>query len=189
MIENKTLKICKKCNHEKTLDNFYFYKSKNYRDGFCNVCRNECNKQWRRNSYTNKEFYIRENLLKENKNICFICEIIKPLDAFRKSNHVKTGYNNTCKACFSIRDKNMKLKKGYGINLNIFNNLLEKQNNKCEICQIEFNNPSEGFVDHDHKTGKIRGLLCNSCNRGIGLLKDNVNVLLRAVKYIKNSSI
>jgi len=41
-------------------------------------------------------------------------------------------------------------------------------------------------VDHDHNTGKIRGLLCNTCNRALGLLKDNKQLLINALKYLKN---
>ncbi len=41
-------------------------------------------------------------------------------------------------------------------------------------------------VDHDHKTGKTRGLLCSNCNRGLGLLKDSIQIVKNALKYLKD---
>lgn len=70
--------------------------------------------------------------------------------------------------------------------------LIEKQNNKCAIC---FNNETKQrkdgtlsplCIDHCHKTGKVRGLLCNKCNRGIGFFKDNINNLKNAIDYLLN---
>lgn len=49
----------------------------------------------------------------------------------------------------------------------------------------ECGNYSRLSVDHDHQTGKIRGLLCNNCNRAIGLLKDSSDILYKAAKYIE----
>ena len=167
---------------------FYFYKSKNYRDGMCKSCRNQNNKNWRRNTYTDNEYYEREKLIKEGKNKCYSCEDIKPLNSFHKSNHVKTGYRNTCKKCFKIQDKNNKLKVNYNINLDIYNQLLKKQNNSCNICKTKFNKDKDACVDHNHDTKKVRGLLCNTCNRALGLLKDDEIVLYAAIRYLKRHS-
>jgi len=62
----------------------------------------------------------------------------------------------------------------------------EAQNGKCAICGNDF--PSQyraAVVDHDHKTGKIRGLLCNKCNRGIGYLNDDEKILTSAIEYLR----
>lgn len=182
------MKTCKKCNIAKSKDDFYFYKSKNYTDGMCKICRNESNKNWRREALPEVDLYKREKLIASGKNICHVCEEIKPLDAFKKAKHIKTGYHNTCKGCKSISDKNAKLKKHYGINLCEYNKLIVKQNNACEICKIPFNNVVDVCVDHDHSTKEVRGLLCQSCNRGIGLLKENIQVLYSAIRYLKNAS-
>ncbi len=89
-------------------------------------------------------------------------------------------------------DKNIKLKKAYGITLDQYNEMLSKQEGKCMICKSNNNGfynkkPKAFAVDHCHTTGKIRGLLCSDCNTGIGLLKDNIDLLNNAIKYLNKS--
>lgn len=63
---------------------------------------------------------------------------------------------------------------------------MKKQNNVCAICfksELTVRNKNLA-VDHCHKTGIIRGLLCSNCNRAIGLLKDNVVIIKSALKYL-----
>ena len=60
-----------------------------------------------------------------------------------------------------------------------------EQNGRCAICGVpEYELPSRLYIDHDHETGKVRGLLCPSCNTGLGHLKDDPEVLLRACIYL-----
>lgn len=78
------------------------------------------------------------------------------------------------------------LKYHYSITLNEYNDMFEKQNGCCKICfrhQSEFKKSLA--VDHDHKTGKIRGLLCSHCNRGLGSFYDNVEILKNAINYLE----
>lgn len=182
------MKTCKKCCIAKPKEDFYFYKTKNFTDGICKICRNESNKNWRRKTLKNVKLYQRENLIAMGSNICHVCEVIKPLSAFTKSNHVNTGYHNTCKNCKSISNKNAKLKQYYGVNLDDYNKMIFKQENACKICKVKFTNIGDACVDHNHDTKDVRGLLCQSCNRGIGLLKDNIQVLYSAIRYLKNAS-
>lgn len=83
--------------------------------------------------------------------------------------------------------RNNALNCNYGITLKDYNLLLEKQNHKCAICESD-NAGGRGVfhVDHDHETGKIRGLLCHKCNTGIGLLDDNIKILSKAINYLQN---
>jgi hypothetical protein len=76
------------------------------------------------------------------------------------------------------------LKTTYGITPEDYQALYDKNNGKCYIC-LE---TKEYYlhVDHNHNTGKIRGLLCNTCNRGIGLLKDNAEIISRAARYMED---
>ena len=59
------------------------------------------------------------------------------------------------------------------------------QNGECTICGEPFANQSDAFVDRNHKTGKVRGLLCRTCNLGIGYFKDNPKLTTKATEYLK----
>lgn len=86
----------------------------------------------------------------------------------------------------TIRDKNLRQK--FGIGLEEYAELLKAQGGACDICKSS--NPGRKdrthfCVDHDHETGKVRGLLCYTCNFGIGGLKDSVEILTSAIAYLK----
>lgn len=81
--------------------------------------------------------------------------------------------------------KNYFLKNKYGLTLEQYNDLFNKQNGCCAICgvhQKELKLPL--CVDHCHNTNNIRGLLCSKCNSGLGFFKDNVLFLKSAIKYL-----
>jgi hypothetical protein len=132
---------------------------------------------------------------------CSICKESKENKFFVKRNNRVSGIQPYCKDCHnkksrkkynSIAMRNYDLKKSYGIDLEYYECLLKKQNNRCKICKIHIsemksNTKANFCVDHCHKTKIIRGLLCDSCNRGIGLLKDDYNVLLSAYNYLKET--
>jgi len=66
--------------------------------------------------------------------------------------------------------------------------MFEEQNVECQICNVKLNKNryvgDMAVVDHCHATGKIRGLLCNSCNRGLGYFRDNPKFLSNAISYL-----
>lgn len=82
----------------------------------------------------------------------------------------------------------------FRITLEQYQDLLKKQNCKCAICgfklNIEKNSSAKDapHIDHCHKTGKVRGILCQSCNFGIGFLKDSVGNLEKAIEYLTLST-
>jgi hypothetical protein len=84
--------------------------------------------------------------------------------------------------------KNRNLKWNYGISREEYDTLLESQGGCCAICGKEGNPDGQMMsVDHDHKTGKIRGILCRNCNLGIGYLEDNKETLLSAIGYLERA--
>lgn len=65
--------------------------------------------------------------------------------------------------------------------------MLARQNGRCAICNREpFGRWTTFYIDHDHTTGKVRGLLCQKCNAGIGLLMDSIPILFLAIRYLTN---
>jgi len=81
------------------------------------------------------------------------------------------------------------LRRKYGVTLEWYRETLSKQNNVCAICKQPEKAVIKGKVismpvDHCHKTGKARGLLCTKCNRGLGLFDDNPKNLQNAIKYL-----
>ena len=71
----------------------------------------------------------------------------------------------------------------YGLNAENYTSLLEKQNNSCAICKDK----TALEVDHCHRTDKVRGLLCERCNRLLGLGRENLDILIAAMDYLKRT--
>lgn len=75
-------------------------------------------------------------------------------------------------------------KSKYGLNEQEYLDMFEEQNNKCGICNSSFDDV-RACVDHSHETGDIRGLLCDKCNKGLGMFNDNPELLHKAIQYLK----
>ena len=75
----------------------------------------------------------------------------------------------------------------YGLTVEQYDAMLMEQNYVCAICNKSEKSSTRGvlFIDHDHKTGKVRGLLCDTCNRGLGYFYDNKSFLHNAIEYLK----
>ena len=135
---------------------------------------------------------------------CTKCLEVKDLSQFYKASHMKDGKNSICRVCIRIRlnahrklnpqlyknyDKKYYAKYGgrlkrYGLSKAEYTILLHLQGSACAICKT----PDNGklYIDHDHATGNIRGLLCNRCNAGLGMFKDSSTVLLLAISYLSS---
>lgn len=83
------------------------------------------------------------------------------------------------------RQAGYKLLSTYGVTLDQYNEKLKTQNNVCAVCLKECSSGRKLSVDHNHETGQIRGLLCLNCNRAIGNLKDNLNIINNMANYLK----
>lgn len=88
--------------------------------------------------------------------------------------------------------RNYKLKYNFGITLKQYNEMLKDQNGVCAICEHsetvrdhKTDQLKYLSVDHEHSTGKVRALLCNSCNTGLGMFQDDSNILLAASQYLE----
>ena len=146
---------------------------------------------------------------------CNVCNIEKEVTEFYKAKTNKNGsicYQSRCKMCMNnssmTRIHNMsneerkehykknrvrlgkeyfktyKLKSNYGITLEEYNLMYEKQNGECYICEKKIDG-RDVKVDHNHKTGKVRKLLCHNCNTSLGLLNDDANLFHKCELYLK----
>lgn len=89
-----------------------------------------------------------------------------------------------------ISKRHYYLMRNFGISEKTYDEMLEKQNHSCAICGSKESGDtrtSRLSVDHCHEKGHVRGLLCSSCNKGIGLLKDSKEILESAIRYLKKN--
>lgn len=114
---------------------------------------------------------------------CSKCNTEQSFDNFHKNKKNEDGYHYHCKSC--RKAESLKL---YGLTLQDYDDLLKEQNGCCKICGTTDprgqSKAGRFYVDHNHTTGKVRGLLCNDCNTAIGLLKDNPAIVAKAWDYL-----
>lgn len=138
---------------------------------------------------------VRKEYDKEKQ--CTSCLEIKQLSDFWKSARKRKdgtqAYRHECKKCQSSKTtvyiRNANLKK-YGITEEIYEKERKKQNFSCLICNKHEETEFLGKlnIDHDHKTGKYRGLLCTNCNHGLGKFLDDSKLLQKAIEYLNARS-
>ena len=188
-------KRCGKCKKSKPLSEFGKVRGK-YRC-YCMSC--------------HKSSILNEDKRQEKK--CANCKNVKPIGSFSRCGlrfqpyctDCSNGYSKERNRKFKETGKNIeinrfdyierrrwaKLKSKYGLSKDDYYKILSKQNGVCAICkQAEKERDGqrqqllELSVDHDHKTGKVRGLLCRQCNIGIGRLQERVEILQNAIEYL-----
>ena len=102
-------------------------------------------------------------------------------------NHNHTKYLKNYRKNNKDSVKNCKLIKAYGITIDDYNKLYGLQDGKCAICGTDkTHNGTALAVDHNHKTGNVRGLLCSKCNTGLGCFKDSEALMQKAITYLNN---
>lgn len=202
-------KICKKCKVEKPLGGFYADSRR--RDGRRGTCKT-CVKSHNANIGEKPS-------LGDKLKVCTKCKVTKSGECFSRLKTGANGLNPRCKDCINratrhrhhtlpglkekhyiahriwakenpekmkqyVRDSKRRM--AYGLEPAQYETLVQKQQNRCAICDRTMK-PSH--IDHCHKTGKIRGLLCSSCNTALGLLQDSTDILERARDYVKTGGV
>lgn len=181
---NKLNNYCKNCDSK-------LFKSKQ------TFCSRDCLSEYRRKNHVRTckncgrtpeetEFGSQPSTIDGLKTICKSC------DSDRVSAEYK-NYSDDRKRTLSMRhkndlDRNTALLRNFGITLHTYNYFLEEQEQSCGICKTTFDQQLVPHVDHDHTTLKVRGLLCRTCNSGLGMFKDDINKLGHAITYLKRTS-
>lgn len=123
--------------------------------------------------------------------ICSDCKFLKPLDDFGNNARQPDGKHYYCRACttkksreWAIRNPDKvnkhKLKYRYGITPEELEELMDKAGHKCQLCGRK----DKLNIDHCHENGHVRGILCGSCNRALGILGDSVESIERVLAYL-----
>ncbi len=158
--EKAEVKTCRGCEVELPISNFATYWHKQMdcyvHQSKCRDCQKKAMAEWRKNNREKRKEYIR---------------------AYEFSRR------NTPDG--KIRNLAQKLKP-FGLTLEQFNAMMERCGGKCEICGgTDFGRSKRPHIDHCHKTGKVRGLLCLSCNQVLGRFEDSAERLRRAADYLE----
>lgn len=143
------------------------------------------------------------------RGLCGACyQALRASDSFepkqKQRSKIKCGHpdgkhvgHGLCSACYSraIRAKkgesdkrarrDYRLKKEYGITAEEADALFLAQGRKCALCDNAIAEITKAHIDHCHETGRVRGMLCFTCNKALGMLGDNEAGLLRALRYVK----
>lgn len=133
-----------------------------------------------------------------NEIVCACCKEQKPDTEFANSSSKKNGKQSYCRPCATAArrkspykrnvsvERKAQMKYKYGLTLEAFEELWEAQDGACAICKKKLQTNNRGVsIDHNHETGFVRGLLCNPCNTGLGLLRDSISLLNSAVSYLE----
>jgi hypothetical protein len=122
--------------------------------------------------------------------LCRRCGCDKPAEDFPRNKNGPDGRHWNCRVCHRAQQRESRersggarkyhLKRRYGLTLQEFDGLLADQGLLCPIC---LERPAV-HVDHDHSTGKVRGILCEMCNGGLGQFRDNPETIRSAIEYL-----
>lgn len=152
--------------------------------GRCNICKNYRQRKWRSENPEKVKQYVYEysekaRTQKKEYNRKNFERISKTRKAYREKNakKIKEYFN-------SDKRRNSVYLREYGITIEEYNKLFSKQNGVCAICGQESKN-KRLHIDHNHGSGKVRGLLCNGCNRALGWFGDNISILKSAIQYLE----
>ena len=138
---------------------------------------------------------------------CSKCGDILPIYKFGQRKRNPDGLRSQCKDCEStdqkerrkrqleedylgtrLKERAHNLKRMFGMTLEEYDEKLVNQYGGCKICGLTCVSGKRLAVDHDHKTGKIRDLLCTNCNVGLGKFQDNPELLIKAADYLREHS-
>jgi hypothetical protein len=122
--------------------------------------------------------------------VCSTCRLTLPVSEYGLTHREGgRGYRSSCKKCLNEKRADRQLRDACeqnGITLDDYQEILKRQGGVCAICRTSDCGPvARRFsIDHCHKTGKVRGLLCHRCNLGIGHFDDSIELLRVAIAYL-----
>lgn len=195
-------KTCVKCGERRPCEDFDNNATR-VNIKVCLTCRNGGTVNWEQENLKRRANGLTDIPLTKT---CAVCNQNKNRDFFTRHNCRGDGLSQFCKECTSIkyrklysenRDKENKrryqsyLKTKYGITLEQKEQLFKAQGRVCAVCNSDNVGRSisgkdvKWPVDHDHKTGKVRGILCHNCNMALGNVKESIDTLKQLISYLE----
>ncbi|MGW2636881.1 endonuclease VII domain-containing protein [Streptomyces sp. NPDC001348] len=165
-----------------------FARDKNRRDGLQPRCR-ECVAEYSAAHYRRRREAmgkpVREKVeVPAGHKLCRTCGEVKPHSDWHRNATASDGLSTRCKACRVAQGRQGHLKRQYGLTEAERDELIAAQGGVCCICLAA----PPAHVDHCHETGRVRGVLCFSCNAALGQFKDQPDAIRRAAAYVEGNA-
>ncbi|MFF1403390.1 endonuclease VII domain-containing protein [Streptomyces sp. NPDC058294] len=183
MAEEPKAKECRKC--RRALPPAAFARDGNRRDGLQVHCR-ECVAEYgaahyrRRREAMGKPVRQKGDVPAGHK-LCRMCGEVKPHSEWHRNATASDGLSTRCKACRALLGRERHLRRNYGLTRAERDELIASQGGVCCVCL----SAKPAHVDHCHETGRVRGVLCFSCNAALGQFKDQPESIRRAAAYVE----
>ncbi|MFG2599741.1 endonuclease VII domain-containing protein [Streptomyces sp. NPDC048462] len=173
---------CSRC--RKSLPRQSFASNRAMPDGlqaYCRPCSAEYYRQ--RQEAKGKSVRVRVPVPRGHKR-CPQCGEVKPHGEWERNRSSSDGWSSYCRVCRAERNRISYFRRKYGLAPAELDALIAAQQGTCCICLAA----SAEHVDHCHETGRVRGVLCFSCNAALGQLKDRPDAIRRAAAYVEGNA-
>jgi hypothetical protein len=191
------MKTCLDCHESKDLTDFPIAaKRSDGRGSYCKACMLERSKvSYRKRALAKGKSVRPVKVMIAGYKTCPDCNEHKPVEDFPKNKGTADGRHTYCKPCHNARGRETAdrlyggtsfyhRKYRYGLEAGEWDEMMLDQGDVCGVCGER---PAV-HLDHDHVTGKIRGILCFNCNGGLGQFGDRVDIMMRAIDYLERTS-
>ncbi|MDX3056122.1 endonuclease VII domain-containing protein [Streptomyces sp. NE06-03E] len=173
---------CSRC--RRALPTESFASNRAMRDGLQAYCR-ECSAEYYRQRQEARGRSVRVKVpVPRGHKRCPRCGEVKPHDQWERNRSAYDGWSSYCRPCRAERNRISYFQRKYGLSPVELDELIAAQQGVCCICLTA---PAE-HVDHCHETGRVRGVLCFSCNAALGQLKDRPDAVRRAAAYLEGNA-
>ncbi|MFK4120743.1 endonuclease VII domain-containing protein [Streptomyces longwoodensis] len=182
MVSEEDVKCCARCGEYKPRT--AFARRRSNLDGLQRHCR-DCASDYHRTRQENLGRKVRPKIeVPDGHKLCLRCGEVKPWSEWHRNASASDGLSTRCKSCRAAQGRADHLKRHYGLTEADRDAMIAGQKGLCGIC---LKAPAV-HVDHCHRTGKVRGVLCFNCNSAIGKLGDDPDAIRRAAAYLEGTS-
>nr|WP_245766801.1 endonuclease domain-containing protein [Streptomyces colonosanans] len=176
------MRRCSRC--KRHLLRAAFASNKSMPDGLQAYCK-ECSAEYHRQRQEAKGKKVRVRIaVPQDHKRCPQCGEVKPHAQWERNKSSSDGWASYCRECRAERNRISYFKRKYGLTPAELDELIAGQRGVCCICLAA---PAE-HVDHCHETGRVRGVLCFSCNAALGQFKDRPDIIRRAATYVEGNA-